>query len=405
MAMDIDHEKFAVLIVDDDPFILATTRVVLERLGYRSILTAERADQALNQLRAAIPPVGLVLSDLNMPDIDGVELLRLFGEQGYDGDIVLFSGEDDRTLSMTVTLARARNLSVLGAIGKPLRMEALAALLAQRKPRAKPGQRRATQEVTPAMLAAAIEAEELVPWYQPKIDVASKAVVGFEALARWPRAAGMIFPDAFIPVAEENGLIDALTFLLIRQSVRMDRQWREQGISAKVAVNISMDSLHDLAFPDLLDQAFKGAGGDSAPFQLEVTESRLMDDYVNVLDVLLRLRLKKVRLSIDDFGTGHSNLSQLRDLPFDELKLDQSYVQQSASEPRARTIIESSIAMAKNLGMDTVAEGVETLDDWRRMEAMGCSQIQGYFVSRPMPGERVPAWIAEWETRHPLLFG
>jgi EAL domain-containing protein (putative c-di-GMP-specific phosphodiesterase class I)/FixJ family two-component response regulator len=396
--------KQSVLVVDDDEFILATIRVALMNMGYEFVLTAECAEIAIGYLSTAEPAVGLVLSDLNMPDVDGVELLRRFGEMGYSGNIVLFSGEDSRTLNMAVSLAKARKLSVLGAITKPFRAAALEQLLANHEPSLKAGPKAPIRQVSVDMLAAAIKTEELVPWYQPKIAVASQEVVGFEALVRWPRPEGMIFPDAFISVAEENGLIDPLTFLLIKQAVRMGRLWREHGMSTKVAVNISMDSLQNLAFPDLLDQVFKDEGGDTSQFKLEITESRLMADYVNVLDVLLRLRLKKIKLSIDDFGTGHSNLGQLRDLPFDELKLDRSYVQGASSDPKARVILESTVEMAQKLGMEVVAEGVETLEDWKRVEQLGCDQVQGYFVARPMPGEAIPAWVASWPERRASLF-
>jgi EAL domain-containing protein (putative c-di-GMP-specific phosphodiesterase class I)/CheY-like chemotaxis protein len=366
--------KQSVLVVDDDGFILAVLRTALMNMGYKFVLTAESAEQAIAYLSSAEPAVGLVLSDLNMPDVDGVELLRRFDELGYRGDIVLLSGEDSQTLNMAVSLAKARKLSVLGAITKPFRAEALAQLLANHAPSLNRGNRLPPRQMPPDMLAAAIRAEELVPWYQPKIAVASQEVVGFEALVRWPRPEGMVFPDAFISVAEENSLIDPMTFLLIRQALRMAKLWQKHGIRPTVAVNVSMDSLQDVHFPDLLEQLFRDEGGDTSQFKLEVTESRLMADYVNVLDVLLRLRLKKIKLSIDDFGTGHSNLGQLLDLPFDELKLDRSYVQGASSDPKAGVILESAVHMAQKLGMEVVAEGVETLEDWKRVERLGCDQ-------------------------------
>lgn len=401
--MNTSDYKQSVLVVDDDEFILATLRVALMNMGYEFVLTAGRAEQAIAYLSSAEPAVGLVLSDLNMPDVDGVELLRRFDELGYRGDIVLLSGEDSQTLNMAVSLAKARKLSVLGAITKPFRAEALAQLLANHAPSLNRGSTLPPRQMSPDMLAAAIRAEELVPWYQPKIAVASQEVVGFEALVRWPRPEGMIFPDAFISVAEENSLIDPMTFLLIRQALRMGKLWQRHGIRTTVAVNISMDSLQDIHFPDLLEQLFRDEGGDTSYFKLEITESRLMADYVSVLDVLLRLRLKKIKLSIDDFGTGHSNLGQLLDLPFDELKLDRSYVQGASSDSKARVILESTVDMAQRLGMEVVAEGVETLEDWKRVEQLGCDQVQGYFVARPMPGEAIPAWVASWPERRASL--
>ncbi len=315
----------SVLVVDDEPFILQTTEIILKRLGLNHIYTAESALKALECIESAEPPIGLVLCDLNMPDIDGVELLRRFDEQAYTGDIVIFSGEDSRTLNMAKNLARARNLSVLGAVSKPLKVEELNELLTQCSKAVRKTTQAHNELVTPEALAAAIDAGELIPWYQPKIDVASKQVVAVEALVRWQSPSeGMIFPNQFISVAEDHDLIDAMTFLLIEKAVAMETTWREQGINLQIAVNISMDSLYDLSFPEKIGSYLDRSDGSPPNFQLEVTESRLIKDLVGPLDVLLRLRLKKIKLSIDDFGTGHSNLAQLRDLPFDELKLDRS---------------------------------------------------------------------------------
>ncbi len=396
----------SVLVVDDEPFVLRTTEQVLHSLGFEHVLIAENVTVAVEIIASAEPPVEIVLTDLNMPDADGLELLRYFDETGYSGYIILFSGEDSQTLAMAETLAKARSLTILGAIEKPIRKERLLRLLAGY---AGPGQgakrRIKDSSITPEMLEEAIERGEIVPWFQPKIRVADRIPVGVEALARWPNSAhGPIFPQDFIPVAEEHGLIDRLTFSIIAQAARIERQWRQQGIELKVAVNLSMESLYDHGFPDCLERVVKDAGGDLEHFQLEVTESQLMEDLVRPLEALLRLRMKKIRLSIDDFGTGHSNLNQLRDLPFDELKLDRSYVSNSDNE-RTKVILESSAEMAKKLNMTIVAEGVENIEEWRRVERLGCDQVQGYFAAKPMPGEEIPAWIEAWPEMRRILFG
>lgn len=397
-----------VLVVDDEHFVLRTTAAVLNRLGFTQVKTADNVADALEIIANTDPPVELVLSDLNMPGVDGLALLRQFDEMDYRGDILLFSGEDQQTLSMAESLARARGLSVIGAIAKPVHAEKLLEILSHSSQSMRPTRKTSTKDTTvsPEMLEAAIDADELIPWFQPKIDVASRMPVGVEALARWPNSVrGPIFPDAFIPVAEEHGLIDKLTFSLLEQAVKTDRKWREQGIELKIAFNISMDSLQKAEFPDILEKKVTAAGGSLDHFQLEVTESQLMKDLVRPLESLLRLRMKKVKLSIDDFGTGHSNLSQLRDLPFDELKLDRSYVQSEGGGERSGLILESTVAMAQKLGLSIVAEGVETLEEWRRVEQLGCNQVQGYFAARPMPGEEIADWMALWPALRRELFG
>lgn len=395
----------SVLIVDDEAFILETTGFMLTKLGFHDVYKAEGVEQALALLDASEPPINLVISDLNMPERDGVELLREMAERNFEGDIVLFSGEDERTLRMAESLAKARALSVLGAIAKPMDVKELTALLAKRGKVIRQGGQRKVELVSPETLAAAIEAGELEAWFQPKVEIATRKVVAVEALVRWPSAdKGMIFPDAFIPVAEEHGMIDALTKLMIEKSVAAGKRWLDKGVSLKIAVNVSMDSLYDLSFPEQVASIQAASGGDGAPLQLEVTESRLMEDLVRPLDVLLRLRLKKITLSIDDFGTGHSNLTQVRDLPFDEIKLDRSFIQGAAESDKSRSILESSVEIAKRLGLRIVAEGVETLDDWKLVEDLGCDEVQGYFVSRPIPGDDIPEWVANWPDLKKTLF-
>jgi len=395
----------SVLVVDDEPFVLETTAFILRRLGFKAVYTAERAQQAIEYIDSDDSSISLVLCDLNMPDVDGVELLRMFAERRFEGDIVLFSGEDSRTLKMAESLAKARNLSVLGAVSKPLQVAELSQLLTRQGKVVLQKRRAAPQLVSKERLVRAIENEELEPWFQPKVEIGSKRVVGVEALVRWPNSEeGMIFPDAFIPVAEEHGLIDALTFLVLKKSAAMQAEWQKLGLNLKIAVNVSMDSLYELSFPERVASYLSDHNVDPSSFQLEVTESRLMEDLVTPLDNLLRLRLKKISLSIDDFGTGHSNLSQLRDLPFDELKLDRSFVQGAATDERTMSLLESSVDIAKKLDMEIIVEGVETLDEWQRVEALGCEVVQGYFVSRPLPGADIPAWVEQWPEQCKSLF-
>lgn len=396
----------AVLIVDDDTFVLKITKAMLERMGFTQIEKASNAVEALTILKKSQISVQLSLVDLNMPDIDGLELLRLFSEIDYEGDIILFSGEDCKTLQMAETLARARKLSVLGSIAKPITPDKLMSLLSKTDMMDSPNEE-ITQKskITKEILEKAITDENIIPWFQPKVIIATYQPIGVEALARWPNSEfGPIFPGEFIPLAEEYGLIDALTDSLIKQTAQIGKLWSHKGINLKIALNLSMDSLYDAYFPERFNTIVTQSGGNIEQFQFEITESRLMGELAQPLEVLLRLRIKKIKLSIDDFGIGFSNLSQLHELPFDELKLDRSYVAAKPSDHRASAILETTIQLAKQLHLTTVAEGVETLEDWNKMKALGCDQVQGYLIAKPMPAEQIPEWLNNWSQQYKQLF-
>jgi EAL domain-containing protein (putative c-di-GMP-specific phosphodiesterase class I) len=215
----------------------------------------------------------------------------------------------------------------------------------------------------------------------------------------------LVFPDQFIPVAEEHGLIDDLTHAVLTSALRQARLWQYMGITLPIAVNVSMDNLMSVEFPDLVAREMKEAGVPASLLVLEVTESRLMKDPMVALDILTRLRLKRIGLSIDDFGMGHSSLAQLRDLPFDELKVDRSFVHGACRDASRKAIVQASLSMSRQLRLRTVAEGVEDREDWDCLRAAGCDLAQGYFVARPMSGEALPTWLNAWRTRHQELFG
>jgi EAL domain-containing protein (putative c-di-GMP-specific phosphodiesterase class I) len=313
---------------------------------------------------------------------------------------VLVSGEDELLLQSTEKLARAHRLSTMAPLRKPPKPEALAAALAQWAAPAvgRPSGERKSYDA--ADLRRALDAGELINYYQPKVTVASGALIGVEALVRWQHPVdGLVFPDQFIPVAEASGLIHDLTRQVFRAALAQARDWLLAGMPLRVAVNVSMEDLATLQLADFVIAETAASGVPAQLVQLEITESRLMSELTRVLDELIRLRLKRFRLSVDDFGSGHSSLVQLRDLPFDELKIDRSFTHNAAHDARVRAIFEGSLGIGKLLGMEVVAEGVEDSDDWGFLAATGCDIAQGYFIGRPMPGPQLQHWLQEWKAR------
>lgn len=394
-----------ILLLDDDPLALQVLSVQLRNLGFHSLVACEHAEDALELLARDAESIDLVFCDLQMPGMDGVEFVRKLAAVRAPPPLVFVSGEDQRLVESVQRLAKAHRLEVLGTLHKPVPVEGLRGVLETHHAY--------TRELTatgiraiypPDDLRRAIEGGELVNHYQPKIDLRTGRVVGVETLVRWRHPQdGLVFPDRFIPLAEEAGLIDELTQAVLVAALAQSRSWRDAGWELDVAVNISMNNLAQLDFPDVVAAAISAMDLPPQSLILEVTESQLMRDVRIPLDILTRLRLRRIDLSIDDFGTGHSSLAQLRDLPFNELKLDRGFVHGAATDRSLRALVENSLRLAGELEMRTVAEGVETRADWDFLAAAGCNHAQGYFITRPMLAERLPEWISQWDLRRPEL--
>lgn len=395
-------EKFAIkiLILDDEPFMLKLLGQMLAKLGYTQVTTCDSGDRALELIDEPHSAPDLVLCDLNMPKMDGIEFVRKLVERRYAGSLILVSGEDERVLQTAEKLVQAHRITVLGRLGKPLTPKGLIALLDKWSPPSQAGLRAAKKPYGADEVRAAITNGELVNYYQPKVALATGELVGVESLVRWHHPKdGMVFPDQFIGVAEKHGLIDDLTRVVLAGALAQDKAWRDAGLVLQVAVNVSMDNLTSLDFPDIVARETAAAGVAPQDVVLEVTESRVMKELRDALEILTRLRLKRFVLSIDDFGTGHSSLAQLRDIPFDELKVDRSFVHGAHTNKTIRAIHRASVDLAQRLGMKIVAEGIEDIDDWHFVHSTGCDLAQGYFIGKPMPASELHSWMAGWQQR------
>lgn len=384
-----------ILLLDDEPFMLRLLAHMLAGLGHASVRCCDDGAAALATLAAPAPP-NLILLDLNMPQMDGIEFVRKLVEHHYHGSLVLVSGEDERMLQMAERLVQAHHIPVLGHLHKPVAIEALKVVLDQWRP-PRPVQAAKRRSYAAEELAAAIANDELVVHYQPKVEVGSGTVVGVEALVRWrhPRD-GLVPPLLFIGLAERHGLIDALTRVVLSSALAQAGAWQRAGLKLRVAVNVSMRNLASVSFVDFVVDAAHAAAVAAEDIVLEVTESCLMHDQRAPLEILMRLRLKRFRLSIDDFGTGHSSLTQVHDIPFNELKIDRSFVHGAAQDETARAMMHASLGLGRQLGMEVVAEGVEDRADWNLVRAMGCDLAQGHYIARAMPAEAIAAWIETW---------
>jgi diguanylate cyclase (GGDEF)-like protein len=245
-------------------------------------------------------------------------------------------------------------------------------------------------------LRRALAEEELVLFYQPKIDLRRGEVSGAEALIRWQHPEhGLIPPMEFLPLAEQTGLIAPLTSYVISAALRQSREWALEGIDVPVAVNVSERSLLDPRFPGEVESLLERWGVPGDQLQVELTERGLIGDVVTAMDVIERLCALGVRISVDDFGTGYSSLARLVELPIQELKIDRSFVSDMGEDGPGAAIVRSTIDLGHHLGLDVVAEGVETEEQLRELRTLGCDGAQGFHLLRPLPPDEVGDWLRE----------
>jgi diguanylate cyclase (GGDEF)-like protein len=245
-------------------------------------------------------------------------------------------------------------------------------------------------------LRQAIENDELVLYFQPKCELDSGCIAGVEALVRWQHPQrGFIPPNDFVPIAERTGLIKPLSRLVLASAVRQCRVWRDEGIDLHVAVNLTIPDLLDLDLPNAIGKLLDETGVRPDQLELEITESTILADPFRVRDVLNRLNDMGLRLAIDDFGTGYSSLAYLKRLPVQTIKIDRSFVMDMCENANDATIVRSTISLGRSLGLDVVAEGVESQEAWDALCEHGCTLAQGYFISRPLPAAELAPLVAE----------
>ncbi|MFA5170933.1 MAG: EAL domain-containing response regulator [Sulfuriferula sp.] len=396
----VNKSAIKILVLDDESFMLKLLARMLVNLGFSSVTTRDSGRAALELVDNPDSHPDMILLDINMPEMDGVEFVRHLVEHHYVGALILVSGEDERVLQSVQKLVQAHKLTELGYLTKPVTPERLAKLMENWVPPSRDAIIAAKKAYGANELRAAIANGELINYYQPKVALSTGAVIGVETLVRWRNAKQeMIFPDQFVSIAEQYGLIDELTRVVLVAALAQARIWQDAGLGLRVAVNLSMDNLTSLDFLDYVVDLTTKAGVSPQNMVLEVTESRLMHDQRVPLEILTRLHLKRFRLSIDDFGTGNSSLTQLQNIPFGELKIDQSFVHGAWANDTKRAMFAASLGLAKQLGMESVAEGVEDQADWDFVRQQGCDLAQGYFIAKPMSADDMLTWLADWEVR------
>ncbi len=385
------------MVIEDHAFQRRVAVRLLADLGVTAVLEGSDGLHALNVLREQPQPQDIVLVDLDMPGMDGIECISYIAHDQLAKAVVVVSALEPALLHTVQTMAHAYGLRVLGCVEKPLTREKLDSLLSLlEQPSTEPAQE-IPAEYSTSSLIEALRKGEVVPWFQPQVQFSSGKVVAVEALARWERSDGsVVSPVQFMRELEREELASVLCEHMLQEGCKWLQQWAKQGYEFNLSVNISPHVLTDSSIADRYLAIVDAHGIKPEQIVLELTESALIANAARGLGLLARFRLKGFGLSIDDFGTGYSSLALLLEAPFTELKIDKAFVLAAHDEPRKRAVVEASLELARKLELITVAEGVETEHDWALLENLGCDLAQGWLISKPVPGQQLLAEISKW---------
>lgn len=375
------------LIVDDDPRICRLITRIAQKIGYcvESIVDSTQFTGVIGELN----PNSIFL-DLNMPGADGIELLRHLSHTNYKGEITLISGSDSRVVATSERLGRDLGLDMAGMISKPVDVDQIRARL-RRRFRVSSATLR---DDLANDLAHAVSGDEIFTVYQPKVDLRTGKFVGAEALARWRHPEhGVMAPADFIPLAEQTGLIKPLTYKVLENTMRDSAAFIDRAPDLTISVNLSPSLLNDLSLPDRVADILGEHDFNPDRLVFEITEAGATADPVRSMDILARLRLKGMHLSIDDFGTGSSSLIQLYRLPYDEIKIDKSFVIDALNNTEAAVIVNAIIGLGHNLNLNVVAEGIENEETAAWLRERACDGGQGYYYRRPLEADDYYEWL------------
>jgi len=390
-----------VLVVEGDPVHCASVIAALEQLSVAEVVSVKDGHGGVVAMKSAPVPFDIVISDLDMEGMDGLEFIRHVVACGSSG-LILCSAQDDAVLSSADWMARAYKAPLLGVLRKPLDVPILANLIARidgnytvfsdimpdHGTTERPGQG-AIDDINQAL-----DTHQFIPFYQPKVSLTTGEVVGAEILARWDHPElGIRAPVQFVDLMERSELIEALTYTILEQACKHTKAWIAAGLSIPLAINVSPMSLGQPFAASRLLERIMAAQLPRSMFTIEITEKAFTLDTASLLENVLRLRMQGCGISVDDFGTGYSSLQQLNRIPVTELKLDRSFVRRMAKNSKALSIVTSMIDLAQRLKLKTVAEGIDNDDQRRMLAQLGCDVGQGYLFARPMGEAQFTNWM------------
>ena len=382
------------LVIDDDPLFQIVISEGLRASGVAIVETANDGVEGLEALANTADDVDLIAVDLQMPNMTGVDVVRELARLGYRGSVIIISSEASNLRRSVENMAKLLGIDILGALGKPLDVDQLNDLIHTRRDNRQGENQRLLSR---AQVIQAIENRDLIPYFQPKVNLRTRSVTGFEVLARHIENEAGPAPMNYLDAIEKFGLSIDFLCAMISQAAEQIDGWESPYRSLKLSFNLTPLAVQDSGLPDRLLAAVVRAGLDPKSVTFEITENHLLECTAASLEVLSLMRLYGFDLSIDDFGTGATSIEQLRTFPFTELKIDGRFMMASETDDFSRLTVETSAKLASMLGMTVVAEGVETPSAILFARRSGADEVQGFHFARPMSAEQAHAWLKSYE--------
>lgn len=368
-------------VVDTDPTVQRQVAELAVQVGFK--VTAHGSGKDFRDRWSDATAPDLLVMDGSVRDPETIEIFRHLHVTGYSGAVLVLTADDARQMRSTVRLGRLLGLTILASLAKPIDAVALRGLLLRQSSRCLP--------ISVEEVGDGIDAGEILVDFLPISDVVSGTVRGFEALARWNSPLrGLIAPEGFIPLIDDTMVLSKLSDVVLAKAMVSCASWRAAGFDLDISVNVGARCLMDHLFPEKIVALTERHRVPPSRLTLEISEQAAMSDPEGIVETLLALDRRGVRLAIDDFGTGYTSIPQLARLPFSEMKIDRGFMGDGVE---ARTIARCAIALGRSLGFTVVAEGVETRAAMDLARAEGCAFVQGHFVSRALGAGEVLPWL------------
>lgn len=401
-----------IYIVDDD----VQQAHLMQAMAETAQLETTLYTSSLEFLSTTIKPYDIVILDLQMPEKDGIEIMRELAAQNNKPAFILVSGFDERVLHSARQLAESKQLNVISTLTKPIKAKHFITLLTDTFNQCnetclqqlekdatpeltnnfsnQPEPEQVNNAITIDELKLALRKHQLRVYFQPQVSLKNNSLKGAEVLVRWQHPEkGLLLAEQFIPLAEQHNMMNLLTEDILKLTIKEYHKFTANRLNTKISINLSAQNVTDLAMPEKLARLIKSNHIEPEAIELEISESALMNETSDALDILNRLRMKGFSLSLDDFGSGYSSLVKLYQTPFAELKIDQHFVMRMTKDPDAVAIVRICILLAKELKMQSVAKNVETEEVWEQLKKLGCDTAQGDFIAKPMPVEDFIDWV------------